>query len=79
MPMKSHPLEMYTEEISKSHIRIEDIVFAILSKLQNSQNIVQKIIALFFFIIPLEPDYFNADLASTENWSLKVLLCKPLQ
>lgn len=30
-------------------MKIEDTVFRVLSKLQNSQNIAQKIIALFFF------------------------------
>lgn len=50
MPVKSHPLEMYTGD--KSHISIEDMVFAILSKLQNSQNIAQRIIAFFFYSIP---------------------------
>lgn len=49
MPVKSLLPSMQTGDTC--HMKTEDLVFVVLSKLQNSQNIAQKITASLLFFL----------------------------
>lgn len=61
-------------------MKIEDLVFVVLSKLQNSQNIAQKITAslLFFLKHSTRARLFPVQGQALKHCTFKVLPSKPL-